>query len=66
MECLLGGYTLKRVPTLSVAKAKKRRVRKENSDHTGKQRRHSHRGIGFLQSDQFYSAFVSANFASGS
>ena len=35
-----------------------------NSGHAGKQECYSRWGIAFLQSDQFYSAFVSANLAS--
>ena len=53
-----GGYTLKRVPTLSVVKAKKLECGKD-SDHAGEQKHRSRWGVGFLQSDQFYSAFVS-------
>ena len=59
-----GGYTLRRVPTLSIVKSKKLGVWAKNSDHAGEQKRHSRWGIGFLQSDQFYSAFVSATLAS--
>ena len=38
----------------------------KNSDHADEQKRRSHWGVGFLQSDQFYSAFVSATLVSRS
>ena len=38
----------------------------KNSDHTGEQKCRSRWGVGFLQSDQFYSAFVSATLVSRS
>ena len=62
---MLGGYTLRHVPTLFVVKAKKLRVQK-NSDHAGEQKRRSRWGVGFLQSGQFYSAFISATLVSRS
>ena len=61
-----GGYTLKCILILSVVKATKLGVREKNSDHAGEQKRHSRWGVGFLQSDQFYSVFVSATLASRS
>ena len=64
-ECLRGGYTLKRVPTLSIVRAKKLVVWK-NSYHAGEQKRRSRWGVGFLKFDQFYSAFDSVTFASRS
>ena len=50
--------------TLPVVKTVELEVWTKNSDHAGKQECHSRWGIGFFQSDQFYSAFVSANLAS--
>ena len=50
--------------TLPIVKTIELKVWAKNSDHAGKQECRSRWGIGFLQSDQFYSTFVSANLAS--
>ena len=50
--------------TFPIVKTVEVEVWARNSDHAGKQECHSRWGVGFLQFDQFYSAFVSANLAS--